>query len=616
MTANRRFARFAAPVSLLVALLTTAASAASPQIPTVTKGAAAPHAADRVLIKFDGTARASSASTALRGVSRFRTLQSNTTPGARASRAAGWVVADLQPGMSVEAAMAEFGQAPGVAAVERDYFLRASDAVASATGPDPQAASQWALAKIQLPDAWAVHSGDANLVVAVIDSGVQLDHPDLASTIWTNSAETENGVDDDGNGLVDDVHGYNFNGNNANVSDDFGHGTHVAGIVAAIRNNGVGVAGTANVRIMPLKVLDHTGGGASDSMVVNAVNYAVAHGAKVINLSIGGSAFNQAEQDAIADAINAGVVVVAAAGNDGINAVEFPANYSGVLAVSATDQNDQLASFSNFGDSIALAAPGSQILSTVPGSTYENMNGTSMATPYVSGVVALVRSANPAMSAQAAIDRVTGTADDRGAPGRDPQFGFGRVNAYRALTAQTNPDPNPNPTPEPATDDSYEDNDVADAAKAIAPGTYQLSCRDDDWFRVHVAGNARLTATIQGASGDLDLFVFNAAGDMAGQSNGDTSNESVELDVTAGDWLIAVSPYHAQYADYTLAIGVAATDSNPNPNPGNQPPVSSGVCGAGLGLPFFALAAGLVSCRSLGRSRSKRRSRTSRVTAR
>jgi subtilisin family serine protease len=278
---------------------------------------------------------------------------------------------------------------------------------------DPQFKPQWGLSgstrtSIDAPLAWTRTTGSSAVIVAVLDTGIDLANPEFAGRLWTNPDSS--GSD----GHPGDVHGWNFLADNADIQDDNGHGTHVAGIVAATGNNGIGVAGVDwNAQIMPLKVLDASGGG-NDAAIVEGIDFAVEHGARIINASWGGGPPSQAVANAISFAGSHGVVFVTAAGNNGGNddvTPFYPASYHlpNEIAVAAINQSGGLASFSNFGaKTVALAAPGVNILSTVPGG-YAVESGTSMAAPYVSGVVSLVASLYPSDTAAQLVQQVLST---------------------------------------------------------------------------------------------------------------------------------------------------------------------------------------------------------------
>ncbi len=342
---------------------------------------------------------------------------------------------------------------PDVLFAEPDYRAR------TAAGPDdPALGEQWALARINAPAAWDVVTGTAAVTIAVVDSGVTLDHPDLAPKLRINPGEIPgNEIDDDGNGQVDDVHGWRFYhrwtgstyvaGEDANVADDFGHGTHVAGIAAAATNNGIGIAGVAwGAAVMPVKVLDQYGVGWYSDIAAGIV-YAVDNGARVINLSLGGAPASDTLCAAVAYAHAAGALVVAATGNSGA-AVFYPAACAGALAVAATDQADGHPSFSNCGPQVALAAPGVDIYSTWPWvSGYFTKSGTSMAAPHVSGVAALVWSRWPDWSNDAVSRQIVGTVVEVGAPGWDQYTGWGRLDAAAAVGVVVSQTATPTPTP-------------------------------------------------------------------------------------------------------------------------------------------------------------------------
>lgn len=302
-------------------------------------------------------------------------------------------------------------------------LINAAAAVASAIGQNsslPDVANlggnNWGNDLVMAPEAWARGYTGQGIVVAVVDTGVDYNHPDLAGNIWVNSLETAgNGVDDDGNGYLDDVRGWDFVNNDNNPLDRNGHGTHVASTIAAV-NNDIGTTGVAyNARIMPVQVLSDRGRG-SNIGVANGIRYAANNGAQVINLSLGGG-YSAEIYSAIQYATNErGAIVVMAAGNDGASQPSYPAFHATEygLAIGAVDSASRIASFSNRpGTNTAMryvVAPGVSIYSAIPNNSYATYNGTSMATPHVAGVVALMLSANSNLTPTQVRDIVTGTA--------------------------------------------------------------------------------------------------------------------------------------------------------------------------------------------------------------
>jgi thermitase len=272
----------------------------------------------------------------------------------------------------------------------------------------------------QLHEAWAVTQGDPELIVAVVDTGVDFNHPDLKGRVI-------NGPD------FLFRPGWIFNRKDKNgPMDDNGHGTHCAGIIAASANNGLGMAGVApKVKIMAVKSLDHLAGGTQYD-VMRGIAHAAMNGAKIVNLSHGGMGTTSVERKFYSDAVQNGLLLVSSAGNNG-DALTFPAAYPGVLSVGATDSGGALWKGSNHDLTLGVTAPGVGILSTVPDNAYEKQTGTSAAAAFASGVAALVWSAHPDWSAQDVIDRIEQTADDKGAPGVDAQFGHGEINVLAAL---------------------------------------------------------------------------------------------------------------------------------------------------------------------------------------
>ncbi len=322
---------------------------------------------------------------------------------------------------------------------------------------DPSFSSQWALdnqgqtggtvdADIDAPEAWDVTTGSAEVVVAVIDSGIDMAHEDLVDNLYVNPGEiADNGIDDDNNGFVDDVSGWDFIGADNDPSDPVAacqsHGSHTAGILGAVGNNGLGVTGVAQqVSILPLRVFRPILGlcSASVASIISAINYADMMGVDISNNSWGGGIFSQAMFETIAGARH---LFVAAAGNEGRNINSNPAypasyNLDHILAVAATDHNDQLAGFSNFGNRVVdLAAPGVSILSTVRSSAYGQLSGTSMATPYVAGAAAILLSADPGLTPIELKYKLMMGSDERALP----VISSGRLNLFESLMLPSSP---------------------------------------------------------------------------------------------------------------------------------------------------------------------------------
>jgi subtilisin family serine protease len=289
------------------------------------------------------------------------------------------------------------------------------------------------------PAAWDVTTGVPGVVVGVVDSGVDLDHPDLRPNLWRNPREVAgNGRDDDRNGYVDDVNGYDWAQHDGTPADVDGHGSHVAGIIGASGNDGFGVAGVAwRASLLPLRVLNSSGeGDVSDA--IKAYGYALKAGARVINVSWGGPTFTRAERDMIAAAQN--VLFVASAGNEGVSndrTPTYPCNYDlpNVICVAATDQNDALAEFSNRGArAVDLAAPGVSIPSTIPGPDWALEDGTSMAAPHVAGAAALMLSRAPNATAAQVREALLGTVEPKPTLAGQTATG-GRLNVAAAVQA-------------------------------------------------------------------------------------------------------------------------------------------------------------------------------------
>jgi subtilisin family serine protease len=334
----------------------------------------------------------------------------------------------------------------------------------SATPNDPKYNQLYGMTKISAPVAWDTLTGSAAVKVAVIDTGIDYSHADLNANISINAGEIPgNGVDDDANGYVDDYLGYNFAYSNGDPYDDDGHGTHCAGTIGARGNNGVGVVGVNwQVGLLAVKVLDNQGSGYL-SDIAAGIDYAVARGASVISMSLGGSDNSSILEDAIAGAKAADILVVVAAGNETANndvTPSYPANsvHENVISVAATTSSDSLASFSNWGrTTVHVAAPGNSIVSTIPGG-YASYSGTSMATPHVAGVAALMKAANSGLSYAQVKSILMQTVDPISSLSTRVASG-GRINAASAVAmavgttpSPSDPAPAPTPTPEPDPD--------------------------------------------------------------------------------------------------------------------------------------------------------------------
>ncbi len=417
-----------------------------------------PHLPGEILLKFKKQARpadraAVRAKVAARRLRRFR------------SGAEHW---KLGSGLTAEKAIALLERHPHLEYVEPNYILSA-DLIPD----DPSFPTLWGLrntgqtggtpgADIDAERAWDATTGSRAVLVGVIDSGIDYGHPDLAANIWTNPGETPgNGIDDDGNGYIDDVRGWDFVNNDNDPMDDHGHGTHVAGTIGAVGGNAIGVAGVNwEVTLIPLKFLASNGVG-STADAVAALEYATLMGADVTNNSWGGGAFSQALFDAIRSAAAADSLFVASAGNDGTNndfVPHYPSGYDApnVIAVASTDHNDNKAISSNFGArTVDLGAPGVGILSTLPGGTYGFSSGTSMAAPHVTGVAALIRSIVPGFRVETLKRAILDYAEPIPALAGITVAG-GRLNAYNAVVA-------PDDTPPGSIDDLAAENPTSNS---------------------------------------------------------------------------------------------------------------------------------------------------------
>jgi len=340
----------------------------------------------------------------------------------------------LPPGLSVEQALARFNRMPGIEFAEPNYILHiAADSPA-------EVVDQWALNKVRVPQAWeTLGTGEKNeVLIATVDTGIDKSRSDLSSRIWYFPGEiANNGIDDDGNGYVDDTWGWDFVNNDNDPMDDNMHGTAVSGVMVAVQD-GAGVAGVCPwCRVLAVKVIGSNGSGTLD-VVASGITYAAANGARVINLSLGATAGAQTLEDAVNYAWNAGAVVVAAAGNNGNSTILYPAGYANAMAVASTNAEDKHSCFSNYGDGyISVAAPGEAIYVIDINNAetgYGTYSGTSLSTPHASGLAGLLLGKNPGLTNAEVRTLIEESAVDLGSPGTDGVFGHGRIDAYRALT--------------------------------------------------------------------------------------------------------------------------------------------------------------------------------------
>ncbi|WP_139307424.1 S8 family serine peptidase [Micromonospora pattaloongensis] len=427
---------------------------------------------------------------------------------------------------------------PAVAAVSLDHKRSATVAP-----KDPAYASgdQSYLNTVRLPQAWDRAKGSTSQVIAVLDTGVNTAHPDLAGRT---------------------VAGYNAINPSRLPTDDNGHGTMAAGVAAANTNNGIGVAGAAwTARIMPVKVLAADGSG-YDSHIAAGVTWAADHGAKIINMSLGGPDDNAVLQDAIRYATAKGAVVVAAAGNDGDGSAQYPAAYPEVISVGATDAAGRLTDFSSYGDWIDVAAPGAGIVSTGLGREYYVADGTSFSAPLVSGTVALVRAAYPSLTPAQVLARIQSTARDAGPRGIDPYYGHGVLDAFAAVGGTWGAE-----FPAPALG-ANEPNDVPARATALAArATGTIAAEGDvDWYRYASDGNQVVEVTVTPAAYDgaraqnVDpvLALYDPDLRLIGEADATGPGETEKLSATiaAGVHYVSVRNYNgaADTRPYTVSV--------------------------------------------------------------
>jgi type VII secretion-associated serine protease mycosin len=388
-------------------------------------------------------------------------------------------------GRPVDQVLNELRADPNVEYAEPSYRVQVvTEGVIAAVGVnDPMTAGQYSLDQMRVRDAWSLEKGGSG-VVAVLDTGVQANHPDLSGRVLA---------------------GHDFVNDDTNAADDNGHGTWVAGIIAAKPNDGYGIAGISwSDKILPVKIMTREGSGSTSDLIAG-IRWAADHGATVINMSVGGFPYTQGVQDAINYAWSKGIVLVGAAGNNNRDEKFYPASMANVISVSATQVNDEFSHWSSYGDAVDVSAPGSSVQTTnCTVCTYADHNtwgshtyisGTSFATPNVAGVVALIRARNPTWTPQQVVDRLFATVDDRGYAGRDKRYGRGRVNAYRGLGASVAPAARPG-------GDGLEGNNSLAASRVIPLGSTtrpsMYPAGDVDFFAVDLPRAGRLDVRVTG----------------------------------------------------------------------------------------------------------------------
>jgi hypothetical protein len=416
-----------------------------------------------------------------------------------------------------------------------EYIERDALAEGAAIPNDPSYPSQWHLPKVQAPAAWDLQQGSSALTIAVIDSGVDTTHPDLAGRL---------------------IAGWNFVTNSPDIVDNTGHGTGTTGVVAAATNNATGVAGVNwQSKIMPLVVLDSSNY-ASYSRIASAIYWAADHGARIINISIGGSMASFTLQNAVDYAWSKGAVVFASAMNNSANVRYYPAACNNVVAVSATDKNDNKASWSNFGNWIALSAPGASILTTARGGGYAYKSGTSFASPMAAAVASLVLSAKPSLAPAELVAALQTNADDLGTPGKDDLFGYGRVNAWKAVSAVIPPS--------------------LPVTVAVTPGTAALSAGQTRQFVAIVGGttNSAVNWSVSPSIGTISASgLYTAPPSIASPATVAITAQSLADPAKTGTAVVTLTPVYP-------AVTITLTPPFAAALPGAYVPITATVSGA------------------------------------
>jgi serine protease len=482
--------------ALSLVLLTSVAAPVAAKSPQPDPEASVPAIPDagaiipgEVVVGFHDVGRGSTAMTA-HGLAVERVIEAPAAPAQSA------VVVSTN-GRSVDEVIGELRADPSVAFVEPNYVVRLADEGEVAVAvDDPQSASQYSLDQMRVRAAWSRSTGASN-VIAVLDTGVQFNHPDLAGRLLT---------------------GYDFVNDDTNASDDNGHGTWVSGIIAANANDGYGMAGiTWTDKVLPVKIMDREGTGSTADLAAG-ITWAADRGADVINMSVGGFPYSTAIQNAVNYAWSKGAVLVGAAGNNRREERFYPASYDNVVSVTATQVNDEFSNWSSWGPRVDVSAPGSSVLVTNcyvctygghdTWGTHTYISGTSFATPNVAGVIALIRARYPDLTAQQVVDRLRSSTDDLGYPGWDSKYGQGRVNAWRALGGTTIGGT-------PTTGDALEPNNAIASAERIPIGSTTRPtlhpAGDVDVFAVDVPRAGRLDVRVTGVV-DTRAYPYNKSG--------------------------------------------------------------------------------------------------------
>ena len=550
--------RLGVPAALVAATLVTltgsSGNAAQPTPapytvkPTFARPAKPAFAPNTVLVKFKKTASASAKSKALAKVN------------SRSSAAVGSEVVSVTSDQGATAMLKTLKADASVEKASLDY-VRSATAVPNDTYYGGYQAGP--LGTVRMPQAWDLTKTAGTQTVAVLDTGIDAGHPDLVGRT---------------------LPGYNEVAPGTAPNDDEGHGTMTAGIIGANTNNGVGAAGVAwNAKILPVKVLDKDGNG-YDSDIIAGINWAVANGAKVINMSFGGTDDTQGEllHDAVKSAVAKGVLVVAAAGNTGANEPFYPASYPEVLSVAATDNNGALTSFSTQGDWVDIAAPGWQILSTAPRALtpansvpYSIGSGTSFSAPIVAGVAALLRNKFPSYTPAQITARLKSTARDAGPRGLDPYYGAGILDAYNALGGAWAPE---------FWTAGPDGNDVPARATAITGSSITGSTGpegDVDWYKITSATARSVAVTVATQVYDWEnraqnfapvLKIYDKDLHQIGAVEIDTEplgpeelTANINVNLVAGDNYISVSNYNGSRDGRTYTVSYAASGAGPDP---------------------------------------------------